>query len=281
MAARCGVVRPRPVGQMRRKRREGLAQARDRFGQRGLRPHRRRSRPAPTARASTRFARRFGPVGGAVGAAAFGRLRDGHQQRRLGRGQPPRFLAEIGERGGAHPFEIAAEGREMQVKLQDLVLASAAAPAPAPPASAAACRQPARSPLSSSSRATCIVRVDPPETTRPFHSRLHHRPQHRPQVDPGMVAEPLVLIGQQHRQIDRVHLVRIDAPAASGHRPRYRRAAGRRRGPAPRPRFPAPAAAARLPSIQSSTRSRARAASQRPADQREDQPAARASLRSR
>ncbi len=67
-------------------------------------------------------ARRFGPVSGPVGAAAFGALRNGNQQRRLGGRQAIRFLAEIGNRGGPDAFKVAAKGRKMQVKLQDLVL---------------------------------------------------------------------------------------------------------------------------------------------------------------
>ncbi len=53
----------------------------------------------------------------------FRRLRQRHQQRRFAERQPPRLLAEIGERGCPHPFEIAAIGRERQIKPEDLVLA--------------------------------------------------------------------------------------------------------------------------------------------------------------
>ena len=64
----------------------------------------------------------FGACGVAVGAAPLRRLRQGDEQRRLGRVQPARLLAEIGERGGAHALDVAAIGGERQVELEDLVL---------------------------------------------------------------------------------------------------------------------------------------------------------------
>ena len=66
-----------------------------------------------------------GALGGlreAVRAAELGRLRNGDQQGGFANRQPPRLLAEIGERGGAHAFQVAAEGRQPQVEAQDLVL---------------------------------------------------------------------------------------------------------------------------------------------------------------
>ena len=59
----------------------------------------------------------------AVGPAMFRRLRQRHQQRRLAQGQPARLLAEIGVRGRPDAFEIAAIGREREVKPEDLILA--------------------------------------------------------------------------------------------------------------------------------------------------------------
>ena len=47
------------------------------------------------------------------------------QKRRLGRRQTGRLLAEIGEAGGAHAFEIAAERRQRHVDRQHVVLAQA------------------------------------------------------------------------------------------------------------------------------------------------------------
>ena len=102
----------------------------------------------------------------AVGPARLGRLRERDEQRRLGRLKPPRLLAEIGERGGADALDVTAIGRKRQVEIEDLLL-----------------REPlfqrqrrhiwrelaadARVDLPVSSRATCMVRVEPPETGRP------------------------------------------------------------------------------------------------------------------
>ena len=58
----------------------------------------------------------------AVGTAQLRRLRQRHEQGRLGQRQAPRLLAEVGERGGAHALEVAAERGKPQVKAQDRVL---------------------------------------------------------------------------------------------------------------------------------------------------------------
>ena len=75
-----------------------------------------------TMRASTRSRAASRGLRVAVGPALLGQLRQRDEQRGFGDGQPPRLLAEIGERGGAHAFEVAAIGRERQVELEDLVL---------------------------------------------------------------------------------------------------------------------------------------------------------------
>ena len=84
-------------------------------------------RPAAATRSSTRSRAWRAAVGRAVGPARLGRLRQRDQQRRLGERQPARLLAEIGERGGAHAFEIAAIGREREIEREDLVLAQSCA----------------------------------------------------------------------------------------------------------------------------------------------------------
>ena len=63
---------------------------------------------------------------GAIRPADFRRLRQRDQQRGFRERQPPRLLAEIGERCGADAFEIAAIGREAEVEREDLVLAQRA-----------------------------------------------------------------------------------------------------------------------------------------------------------
>ena len=61
-------------------------------------------------------------VNRAIGPACFGRLRDRHQQRCFRERQPPRLLAEIGERGGTHAFEIAAIGCQPEIEREDFIL---------------------------------------------------------------------------------------------------------------------------------------------------------------
>ncbi len=62
-----------------------------------------------------------------VGPARFRRLRQRDRSRAgFAERQAARLLAEIGERGGAHAFEIAAIGREAEIKAQHLVLAQGA-----------------------------------------------------------------------------------------------------------------------------------------------------------
>ena len=65
-------------------------------------------------------------IGMAVGTARFGQLRQGDEQGGLRDGEALRLLAEPGERGGAHAFEIAAIGRQRQVGFQDVALGQAA-----------------------------------------------------------------------------------------------------------------------------------------------------------
>ena len=67
-------------------------------------------------------ARAAGGLGIAVGAAHFRRLRQGDEQRRLADREPARLLAEVGERGGAHALDVAAEGGEAEVEREDLGL---------------------------------------------------------------------------------------------------------------------------------------------------------------
>jgi hypothetical protein len=105
----------------------------------------------------------------AVGPARLGRLRQGDQQRGFGRREALRLLAEIGEARGAYAFEIAAEGGERQVEIENAWFVEAAFEFDR----ADACRSLAeseRSSRGSSRRATCMVRVEPPETMRPFIS---------------------------------------------------------------------------------------------------------------
>ena len=68
----------------------------------------------------------------------------------------------------------------------------------------------------SSRRAVCMVRVEAPETTWPWSHELPHGPQQGQGIHAPMALEALVLIGQQHAPVARVHLPHRhrQAPAA-------------------------------------------------------------------
>ena len=59
----------------------------------------------------------------AIRPSRLGRLRQRHEQSRFGKRQPPRLLAEIGERGGADALDIAAVRREIEIERKDIVFA--------------------------------------------------------------------------------------------------------------------------------------------------------------
>jgi hypothetical protein len=67
-------------------------------------------------------ARRLRGLAVAVRPPPFRQLRQRHEEGRLCDGQALRLLAEIGERGCAHAFEIAAIGRQRQVAFEDFAL---------------------------------------------------------------------------------------------------------------------------------------------------------------
>jgi len=67
-----------------------------------------------------------GGVGAAYGVVAVGRARDGGQQGGLGQGQGGGGLAEIEPAGRANAHHVAAERRQIDVKLQDFLLGVAA-----------------------------------------------------------------------------------------------------------------------------------------------------------
>ena len=57
----------------------------------------------------------------AVRPSRLRRLRQRHQQRRFAERQPPRLFAKIGKRSGTDPLNIAAIGREFEIKRNDLI----------------------------------------------------------------------------------------------------------------------------------------------------------------
>ncbi len=58
----------------------------------------------------------------AVRPAQFGRLRQGDEKRDLAEGQTTRLMTEVGERSRADAFDVAAIGRKLEVKRQNLLL---------------------------------------------------------------------------------------------------------------------------------------------------------------
>jgi hypothetical protein len=160
------------------------------------------------------------------------------------------------------PLEVAAKGRELQVERQDLVLGQPPLQRQRHAHLAQLAAPPRRSPPSSSSRATCIVRVEPPDDHAPVPRPPAPRRAPSPAGRRPVVVEPLVLVGQQHRQVARVDLVRghRQPPAPVGHGIGAQQPPSR---PAPRPRSRRPRAAALVASTQRSTRSRQAAAAPR------------------
>ena len=158
-------------------------------------------RRQPVEHAVARRARRGD---GAIRAADFRRLRQRHQQRRFRQRQPPRLLAEIGERGGANAFEIAAIGREAEVEREDLVLAQRALEldrahhlAKLGDEAALACAAPAAArPAWSASSA--------PDTMRPLATSCRQRAAKRQRIDAAVAQEAPVLVGEQHREEARI-----------------------------------------------------------------------------
>ena len=160
--------------------------------------------PRPAMRSSTRSRARLRRCRKAIGPAKLRRLRQRDQQRRLAERQPPRLLAEIGERGRAHAFEIAAIGREREIERRGSRPCSAPVRARARAPSAAAWRRAMRS----------LPRL---EQARDLHGErraagddaamrdeLARRAHRRERIDAAMVAEALVLIGEQHLEVARI-----------------------------------------------------------------------------
>ena len=147
----------------------------------------------------------------AVGAQPLGRARQRDQQRRLGLGEPPRLLAEIGEAGRAHPFQIAAERRQGEIEIEDLVLGQMQLELKRAAHLHQLRRQPARARLEQPRHLHGEGRGARDDTAlaRP----LRRGAQHRQGVDAGMAREALVLVGDQHAQVERIDLGRVDRQA--------------------------------------------------------------------
>ena len=137
-----------------------------------------------------------------IGPHPLGRLGKCYEECRLAGRQAARLLAEIGERGGAHALEIAAEGGERQVDREDLRLGVTSleleraqhlerlAEERARPRRQQACR------LHGQRRAARddVARGEP----------LPERARERSRIDAPMGGKALVLVSLQHREIKRV-----------------------------------------------------------------------------
>ena len=151
-------------------------------------------------------ARELRLLGKAIGPPKFRRLRQRDQQRRLAEREPPRLLAEIGERGRADAFEIAAIRRQREIKAEDLVLGERPFELERPhrlPDLGVERAVPARlqqaSDLHGDGRA---ARDD-----AAMRDELVRRAHDGERIDARMGEEPLVLIGEQRLEEDRVDLL--------------------------------------------------------------------------
>ena len=174
-------ARDRLVGGVRGERRHRAARAGRAFGLR-LRDLVERKAACKADAVEHAVARAMRDVGRAVGPAQLGRLRDRDQQRGFAEREPPRLLAEIGERGGAHAFEVAAIGREREdraTRISSLLSARSSWIARTAWRSLA---PNVRSVRGSSRRATCMVMVEPPDTMRPLLTSCQRRAR-RPRAD--------------------------------------------------------------------------------------------------
>ena len=154
--------------------------------------------------AVTRRARRGGRT---IRPPRLGRLRQRDQQRRLGKGKPQRLLAEVGERGRAHALEIAAERSERDISIERSRLADVALDLERPRNLPELGRDCALGP-----------RLDQP---RDLHGQCraarHHMAAHKPlraganesaKVDAIVLIKPPVLIGDEHRDVARIDVMR-------------------------------------------------------------------------
>ena len=205
-SARCGAsignsrraVGMRSAMRARAPRRAGSRRARRRGPARGCgRAARLRGSGRAGAARATAAAPRAAPPRPATGAAAPCRSRRARPRAR------PR-----GCRRRARGADRAAGSRPSRAAARAASARSACRTLPAPVRSCSPC----------SSRATCMVSVEPPETMRPWRDELPAGAADGPGVDAAVRAEALVLEGHQHGEIARVDVLRLDRqpPAAVG-----------------------------------------------------------------
>ena len=214
-----GILRAQRVEQMRREIGQVVRRGGQRLGQRQVEVERGQiaGRVQAAAAAKSRF------------ACSRSRLRVRVHQRRVVRqhrerrglrpGQRRRVAAEVAPRRGLQSHHVAAERRVRRVQRQDLVLVVRGLEPQRQQRLRRACRRAVlrsrRSPRDS--RASCMVSVLPPLTTRPaLHVQLH-RARDRQPVDAGMLLEALVLEHEQRAPELLRHLA-ARAGSATAHR---------------------------------------------------------------
>ena len=140
----------------------------------------------------------------AVGAEPAGRPRQGHQQGRLAGRQRLRLAPEVGARGRAHAFQIAAEGGERQIHVEDLVLG-------VPPLELEGAEhldqlgsQAARTRSQQARRLHGKGGGAGDDPAR--HHGLSRRPRQSQRIDARVIPEALVLEGDQHPDVARIDL---------------------------------------------------------------------------
>ena len=150
----------------------------------------------------------------------FRRLRQRHQHRRFRQRQPLRLLAEIGNGGGANAFEIAAERRQRQIEIENLILgqlpldldrAHHLAQLGVDRALAPRLHQPRQLHRDGRAAGDDVAAGD----------ELQRGAAQRQRIDAAVGIEPPVLVGQQQFEIGRIDAgpgVDRQPPAAIGHR---------------------------------------------------------------
>ena len=157
-----------------------------------------------------------------IGPARFRRLRQRDQKRRLGEGEPQRLLAEIGERGRPHALEIAAERREHEIAVERPL-----------PSDLALDLERARDLAQFGGDRALGPGLDQPrDLHRQGRAPGDHMAAHQPlraganegaKVDPVVLVEAPVLVGDKHRKVARIDVMRgrrqAPAPVRQGERP--------------------------------------------------------------
>ena len=173
--------------------------------------------PRATTRSSTRSRAARAAAGERSGRRASGDCGSATSKRRLGEGQPQRLFAEIGERGGPHALEIAAEGSKREVTIERPRLADLALDL-----------ERARDLSKLGDDRALGPRLDQPrDLHRQRRAAGHHMAAHQPlraganegaKVDAVVLIKPPVLIGDEHRDIARIDVMRgrRQSPASIG-----------------------------------------------------------------